>query len=252
MLGSSNNDAANDMISAYEQASSAKFGLNSAVEIGIVINDKWRFKSGLIFADKGEQVNAMLFTTSSFAPYIVSTGTSINAVVSSPGNGGVDNIFENSKDNSGYQPASNPGSNSQTIIVYTESESEGFGGQHVTINSKYSFYDIPFLMEYNFSKGKLKYYLTGGLSANIFRSNTLITKFNDSNEKMVRAGSDAPFRKVSSSFIFGGGLEIPLLPKVGLSFEPNLRYNFISITKKNYIKGHPFAYGITTGIRYHL
>jgi hypothetical protein len=116
----------------------------------------------------------------------------------------------------------------------------------------YNYLDIPFKVNYLVRDKKLKLFITGGLSANIFLSlkTTSIVEFEDgTTESYTSTGSGQGFDRINLAFLVGFAAEYELSKHLGLHIEPVYRRSITSVISSS-LKDYLFSAGINTGVYY--
>ncbi|MFH1320201.1 MAG: outer membrane beta-barrel protein [Bacteroidota bacterium] len=124
----------------------------------------------------------------------------------------------------------------------------------VTVINKYQHLDFPVKVNYSIISKKMKFFLTTGISTNVFLAykTTAIKKYSDGKTERNTSSSDYyDFSKVNFAFIGGLGMEYTLANKLGFRLEPIYRRSINSIIDAP-IKSYLYSFGINIGIFYKL
>jgi hypothetical protein len=118
----------------------------------------------------------------------------------------------------------------------------------------YSYYyiEIPIKGNYHFKVGKLKAYVTGGVSLNNFtnRVTKTITYTENGKSNSEKAAVNYGFVPNTYSAILGLGIDIPFKNRWLLNFEPLYRQNFTSISYERNGKEYFFSVGANVKLFY--
>ncbi|MCX6296038.1 MAG: outer membrane beta-barrel protein [Bacteroidetes bacterium] len=108
--------------------------------------------------------------------------------------------------------------------------------------------NIPVKVNYYFLIHKLNFYLTAGISANIFvyQKTTLITSYGNSDSKTT-SKSTPGFSRVNIAVLAGFGIKYPVTNKINLKIEPLYMHSATSIIKAP-IKTYFYSLGVNVGI----
>ncbi len=143
--------------------------------------------------------------------------------------------------------------NGQRIKKYSL-ESVPYGQQAVTYayNFHYYYLNIPVKADYFIVTGKLKFYVTAGVSANIFLSEniTAINGYGNSESKKTTK-VDPGFSRVNLGMLAGCGIRYPIGKRTDLLVEPIYRRSLTSIIDAP-VKGYLYSAGLNIGIYYNL
>lgn len=118
----------------------------------------------------------------------------------------------------------------------------------------YIYLDIPIKANYYFLTQKAKFYLTAGISPNVFLSQktTSILEYSDGhNTKKNSSGNSSGFSRINLTVIAGLGFSYDFTNKLYFKIEPTYRRSITSIIDAP-IKGYLYSVGLNTGIYYNL
>ena len=124
-------------------------------------------------------------------------------------------------------------------------------GQKATSYS-YNFHDyylnVPLKVNYYILKGKLQFYVTAGISTNIFlnQKTTSITSYGNSDSK-TNSKFNPGFSRINLAVLAGCGIKYPINNKTNLKVEPIYMRSITSITKAP-IKTYFYSVGVNIGI----
>lgn len=112
--------------------------------------------------------------------------------------------------------------------------------------------DIPIKVNYYFLSGKLKFYVTAGISAGFFinQKTTSITSFGNSDSKTT-SKVDPGFSKVNLAALAGCGIKYPMNNKTNLKIEPLYMRSITPIINAP-VKVYLYSAGLNIGIYYNL
>lgn len=116
----------------------------------------------------------------------------------------------------------------------------------------YNYLDIPFKINYLVSDKKLKLFITGGLSANIFlfQKTTSIIEYEDgTTERNTLTDRRRGFDRINLAFLVGFAAEYELSKRLRLHLEPVYRRSITSIISSP-LKEYLFSAGVNTGVYY--
>ncbi|MCH8331033.1 MAG: hypothetical protein IH946_06590 [Bacteroidetes bacterium] len=252
----------NARLEEYKDASKAKMGMTGGMIFGLEFSDHWSFQTGFLMANKGEKtrekINSLSTKKTTYGFGSGNNGITTEIVTTGKPTVAEDNIFSAA----GTSPASRYGNNANFLVAhpgvtgdnFSLSEDELFEERDLVreVDYQYHYYDIPFVVQYRTSTKKFTYFTSTGFSANIFKRNKIITEEAYSGDITESVGKEFPFRNVSYSFLLSVGVEYKFMKKVGISLEPTFRHSIISISRKSYIQGFPYSFGLVGGIRYHI
>ena len=129
-----------------------------------------------------------------------------------------------------------------------------FGQEATKYSFKYHYYylNIPVKANYFIVNRKIKFYLTAGLSANIFlyQKTTFLTHHQNSDKK-ASTKSNNGFAPLNFSALIGCGINYPISPKTKLLIEPIYRRSINSIIDAP-VKSYLYSIGMNVGILFNL
>jgi len=117
----------------------------------------------------------------------------------------------------------------------------------------YIFLDIPIKVNYYLLTQRVKFFLTAGISPNIFltQRTTSIFDYTDGHSSTNTSSGNTGFAKINLTFTVGLGLGYDLTKKMYLKAEPTYRRSITSIVNAP-IKGYLYSVGLNTGLYYKL
>jgi hypothetical protein len=123
----------------------------------------------------------------------------------------------------------------------------------ITYFNHYIYLDFPVKANYYLLTQRVKFFLTAGISPNIFlkHSVTSICEYNDGHTSTKTSLGNNGFTKINLAFIAGLGLGYDLTKKLNLIIEPTYRRSITPIIDAP-IKGYLYSFGLNTGLYYNL
>jgi len=112
------------------------------------------------------------------------------------------------------------------------------------------YFIIPVSLKYGISKRRFDFNIMAGLSANILtraKLETIIGKGNDNSFETV--DNLQGLKKVCFSGLAGIGAEYKASPKIGLVFDPVIRFALNSINQGAPVKSYPLSFGFRMGLK---
>ena len=117
-----------------------------------------------------------------------------------------------------------------------------------TIERKYL--NIPITLSYRYIKNRWSFLIEGGIcAAFVYKSNSEIYLNQLNTEKQWQKNTDAGRRFVFGTSI-GMGMEYALNDKISLLCMPNFNYSISNINSENKFRVNPYAFRVSTGIRF--
>lgn len=128
-------------------------------------------------------------------------------------------------------------------------------GQHATeysFNFHNYYLDIPVKANYFILTGKLKLYVTAGVSVNVFLNQkiTSITTFANS-DKRTTSKNDQGFSRINLAYLGGVGIVYPINTKTTLNIEPIYSRSITSIINAP-VKSYLYSMGINIRLCFNL
>jgi len=117
----------------------------------------------------------------------------------------------------------------------------------------YIYLDFPIKANYYLLTQGVKFFLTAGISPNIFLKQriTSIYEYNDGHTSSKSSSENSGFAKINLAFTAGLGLDYDLTKKLNLKIEPTYRCSITTIIDAP-IKGYLYSIGLNTGLYYKL
>jgi hypothetical protein len=157
----------------------------------------------------------------------------------------------------------NPKIGIETGILFSDSgektkkhalENVPYGQEAIRYSFNYHYYylKVPVKVNYNLLSGKLKFYVTAGVSADIFlgQKTTSITTYANSSERRS-SKADPGFSKLNFAVLAGCGMSYPVGKRMDLKIEPVYRRSITSIINAP-VKGYLYSAGLNIGFCYNL
>lgn len=123
----------------------------------------------------------------------------------------------------------------------------------IVYRKNYYYLDIPLKINYYLLTGKVKFFLTTGVSVNTFlgQSTFITTEYNDGAENSYIGKTQPPFEKINIAFLAGLGLNYDLTDRYSLKFEPIYKRSINSIINAP-VKSYLYSIGLNLGIGYNF
>ena len=129
------------------------------------------------------------------------------------------------------------------------------GQDPIYYSYKYNYYylDIPLKADYYILTGKLKLYVTAGVSGNIFliQKTTELQGHNNSDYQKTTSTFNPGFNRLNIAVIAGAGINLKMSDKLNLKLEPIYRRSITSVINAP-VKTYLYSAGINIGIYYKL
>jgi opacity protein-like surface antigen len=115
----------------------------------------------------------------------------------------------------------------------------------------YLYLDVPVKLNYFITTKKVKFFVSGAISPNVFLTEKSFFRAIYKNEKLPisRGFGDNGFSRINLAFTAGLGVRYDLSEKFYLQFEPLYRRSITSIINAP-IQGYLYSFGLNTGIYY--
>lgn len=141
------------------------------------------------------------------------------------------------------------------LLANKGEKTKKYFGSHAQIfnyNSQYYYLDIPVKFNYYILNKKLKLFLTGGLSANVFITHkvTQIAGYTNDDKKTAFYNKSG-LSKINPSFLVGFGIDCALTNKWYFKLEPLYRRSITPIANAP-IKKYLYSAGLNFGFFYKL
>ena len=201
---------------SFEESTDPGVSYSLGVNFGVRLTDKWVVQSGVAYAHKRASTNS---TTS------------------------LQNIKNVSK-TPAYLGDLTTASYSNALSNVT---------QDYQLMNSFEFISVPLKAGYLILDRKVGIMILGGLSADVFLSNTLSESDNKLEEVRVEAGSDSPFRKVNFNGVIGAEFSYEISENYHLTLEPNYGIALNPLTKSaSSFSSNPQTFGISAGLKFYL
>lgn len=138
-------------------------------------------------------------------------------------------------------------------MPYTTLEPDSMTPKSGNHNHHYYYLDIPTKVNYYLTTGRVKFFVSGGASTNIFlqeKRTSAYTYANGRIENRTVTGT-TNFSRVNLAVIAGAGVELEVADHLQLRVEPVYRRSVISIIQAP-IKGYLYSAGVNFGVYYQL
>lgn len=201
---------------SYKESTDPGISYSLGVNFGVRLTDKWVIQSGIAYAQKRASTNST---------------TSLQ---------NIKNVSKTPEYLGDLTTASY--SNALTNV-----------SQDYQLMNSFEFISVPLKAGYLILDRKIGIMILGGLSADVFLSNTL----SESNDKLedikVDAGSDSPFRDVVFNGVIGAEFSYEISRNYHLTLEPNYGIALNSLTKSaSSFTSNPQTFGIAAGLKFYL
>jgi hypothetical protein len=119
----------------------------------------------------------------------------------------------------------------------------------ISLVHNYIYLDIPIKANYYLLRQRVRLYLTGGVSTNLFITEVTkeVNEFNDGSTSTYRSWGNNGFSRINLAFIVGAGFEYELTNKSYLKIEPIYRRSITSVIDAP-IKGFLYSSGLNIGL----
>lgn len=111
----------------------------------------------------------------------------------------------------------------------------------------FSYLEMPVILRYKLIDKSVDFNLIGGLSYNLLVNNSVNAIIDGSKYNIGKTAGLNPFM-ISSSV--GMGMEYSLSEKISLNLEPTFRYYLNPFSNIRGIAGHPYSFGVFSGLSY--
>lgn len=117
-----------------------------------------------------------------------------------------------------------------------------------SFNDHYYYIGVPVKADYYFLIGKLKFYITAGVSADIFlfQKITSIVSYANNDQK-TNSTSNPGFTRLNLAVVAGCGINYPISKKINFKMEPIYRRSVTSIINAP-VKSYLYSAGINIGV----
>ena len=119
---------------------------------------------------------------------------------------------------------------------------------------RYQYFDIPVKLNYYLINTKLRLFVTGGMSINIFnrqQTKLIIEETNDSHSSTL-SENDLGFSTLNFSVLVGGGILYPVTKSWSVRLQPLYRMSLTPLRPSNGLKEKLFSTGLEVGFYYTL
>jgi Outer membrane protein beta-barrel domain len=115
----------------------------------------------------------------------------------------------------------------------------------------YMYLDIPIKANYYILTGKLKLFVTAGMSANIFltQKTTSILDYNSRSSEKKTSTVESDFSKINLAYTAGLGIDYPISTKMNFKLEPVYRRSITSVINAP-VKSYLYSVGLNVGLYY--
>jgi len=133
---------------------------------------------------------------------------------------------------------------------------ESFNNRNVSyvpteLDNSFQFLSVPVQAGYLIVNTKVKLLLNAGVSSDFFLKNRISAVDQQLESLTISPGSDAPFRSVFFSGLFGAQASYELLPRYVLTLEPRYKLALTDFTRPEVsYTSTPSSFGVGVGIKY--
>lgn len=120
---------------------------------------------------------------------------------------------------------------------------------HISFINHYYYLDLPLKINYYLFVKKVKFYVTAGISANVFlfQKTTSTVDNKDGSSEISSSVSHPNFQKINFAVLLGLGMNYNITDKYVLKIEPVYKHSVISIVNAP-IKSYLYSIGLNVGI----
>ncbi len=113
---------------------------------------------------------------------------------------------------------------------------------------------MPLKVNYLIGGKKLKFFVSGGVSINVFseKKTTVVSQFTNGDRTLTNSVIDLAYRKFNLAVIAGFGIKYDLTKRFSISFEPVYRQFINSIVVDKKAREYPYSIGANVGMYYTL
>lgn len=118
----------------------------------------------------------------------------------------------------------------------------------------FKYIDIPLKAQYFFGNRKIKYFLSAGVSFNIFseKATKVVSEFEDGHTTSENSIVDLGYLKFNLAAIIGCGIRYDATERISISAEPVYRQFINSIVADKKAKEYPYSIGTNFAVYYSL
>lgn len=134
-------------------------------------------------------------------------------------------------------------------IVFTNIVGEVTGSASVTYS--YNYIDVPVAVNFVFRNEKVKMFMSGGISVNVFLSYKSVTSIenNDGSSDKSSSSSNDEFKPINFAALAGLGVEFGVSNKMDLRIQSIYRHSVTSVIDTP-IKQFPYSFGLNIVLLY--
>jgi len=120
-------------------------------------------------------------------------------------------------------------------------------------NYHYYYIDLPLKFNYTFILKRLKFFISGGVSTNIFltQKTTSTLEYSDGSTETINSSSNSLLSKVNIVALGGFGIDYNFTNRLNCRIEPTYRRSIIPIADTP-IKQYQYSFGANVGLFYNL
>ncbi len=205
------------------------------------INKRFTIQSGLYYSSQGQQVDG-ISSFAGFRPYDNTKGDHNFEVLTPTGK-----VYTNNSDV--FLMANGQGNRIITNFTSDVFDPEKASLQYInnTLRQNFSYLELPVFVKYKFIDKTLDFNLIGGISYNLLINNSVYT-LEGGNKYPI--GKTEGLNQLSLSSSLGMGMEYNFSNKLSINLEPTFRYYLNPFSEITVPRGHPYSFGIFSGISY--
>ena len=116
-----------------------------------------------------------------------------------------------------------------------------------SLRQNLSYLELPLILRYKLIDRTFDFNIIGGLSSNLLVNNSVYTSLDGSRYEVGKTGG---LNTLSFSSSLGMGMEYSFSSNLSLNLEPTFRYFLNPFNNMEGVSGHPYSFGIFSGISY--
>ncbi|MCU0462111.1 MAG: outer membrane beta-barrel protein, partial [Bacteroidales bacterium] len=116
-----------------------------------------------------------------------------------------------------------------------------------SLRQNLSYLELPLILRYKLIDRAIDFNIIGGLSSNLLVNNSVYTSLDGSRYEVGKTGG---LNTLTFSSSLGMGMEYSFSRNLSLNLEPTFRYFLNPFNSMEGVGGHPYSFGIFSGISY--
>jgi hypothetical protein len=237
---SSFNSGKSQASSDLSNAEKSLVSYSGGMEVSYKLNKRVSIQSGLFYSSIGKEVTG-IGAFSGFNKYYNAKGGSEFSVQTSNGTIVATNSDIYLRDNVASRVTTRYSAEvfdpSKANLAYIDN----------SINQSFNYLEIPVMFKYKAIDRKIDVTLVGGLSYNMLVGNSAYANVDGVKYSIGKTEGLSP---VNFSSSVGLGFEYDLSRKISFNLEPTFRYYLTPLNDMAGSSGHPFGFGVFTGLSY--